>query len=71
MEMIVTNIWLWGGFIAFVLVMLSLDLGVFNRTPHVVQAREALTWTAVWVGLALAYRRASVSRIRRIPAMPN
>ena len=53
--MIATNIWLWVGFIAFVLAMLSLDLGVFNRTPHVVEAKEALTWTVVWVGLALAF----------------
>jgi tellurite resistance protein TerC len=53
--MIATNIWLWVGFIAFVLAMLSLDLGVFNRTPHVVKAKEALTWTAVWVGLAFAF----------------
>ena len=53
--MIATNIWFWTGFIAFVLAMLSLDLGVFNRTPHVVSAREALTWTGVWVGLALVF----------------
>jgi tellurite resistance protein TerC len=53
--MIATSIWLWVGFIVFVLAMLSLDLGVFNRTPHVVKAKEALTWTAVWVGLALAF----------------
>jgi tellurite resistance protein TerC len=53
--MIATNIWFWAGFVAFVLAMLSLDLGVFNRTPHVVGAREALTWTAVWVGLALLF----------------
>ncbi len=53
--MIATNIWFWLGFIAFVLAMLSLDLGVFNRTPHVVSAREALTWTGVWVGLALVF----------------
>ena len=53
--MIATNVWMWAGFIAFVLVMLSLDLGVFNRTPHVVKAREALTWTAVWVALALVF----------------
>ncbi|MEP6999746.1 MAG: TerC family protein [bacterium] len=50
-----TNIWFWVGFIAFVLAMLSLDLGVFNRTPHVVSAKEALSWTAVWVGLALVF----------------
>ena len=53
--MIATNIWFWVGFIAFVLAMLSLDLGVFNRTPHVVGAREALAWTTVWVALALAF----------------
>ena len=29
--MIATNIWFWVGFIAFVLAMLALDLGVFNR----------------------------------------
>jgi tellurite resistance protein TerC len=53
--MIATNIWFWAGFIAFVLAMLSLDLGVFNKTPHVVRAREATIWTSVWVGLALLF----------------
>jgi tellurite resistance protein TerC len=53
--MIATNIWFWVAFIVFVLTMLSLDLGVFNRTPHVVGAREALTWTTVWVGLAMVF----------------
>jgi tellurite resistance protein TerC len=53
--MIATNIWFWVGFVAFVLAMLSIDLGVFNRTPHVVKAREAVVWTGVWVGLALVF----------------
>jgi tellurite resistance protein TerC len=53
--MIATNIWLWIGFVAFVLAMLALDLGVFNRRPHVVSATEASVWTAVWVGLALLF----------------
>ena len=53
--MIDTNIWLWVGFIAFVLAMLALDLGVFNKTPHVVQAKEAAAWTSVWVALALVF----------------
>jgi tellurite resistance protein TerC len=53
--MIATNIWFWIGFIAFVLAMLALDLGVFNRRPHVVSAKEASLWTAVWVGLALLF----------------
>jgi hypothetical protein len=42
-------IWIWLGFIAFVLLMLVLDLGVFHRKAHVVSVREALKWTAVWV----------------------
>jgi tellurite resistance protein TerC len=53
--MIATNIWFWIAFIAFVLAMLALDLGVFNRKPHVVGAKEASAWTAVWVGLALLF----------------
>jgi tellurite resistance protein TerC len=53
--MVATNIWFWIGFVAFVLAMLALDLGVFNRRPHVVSAKEAATWTAVWVGLALVF----------------
>ncbi len=45
----------WIGFIAFVLVMLALDLGVFHRHPHVVKVKEALTWSLVWVGLAACF----------------
>ena len=29
-------IWIWTGFIAFVLLMLALDLGIFHRKAHVV-----------------------------------
>lgn len=47
--------WIWIAFIAFVLVMLAIDLGVFNRTPHVVRTREALAWTGVWIACALAF----------------
>jgi tellurite resistance protein TerC len=43
---------LWGGFIALILVLLALDLGVFNRGSHTVSAKEALKWTALWVSLA-------------------
>jgi len=50
-----TTLWLWVGFIALVLVLLALDLGVFHRKAHAVSSREALGWTAFWVGLALAF----------------
>jgi tellurite resistance protein TerC len=46
---------LWGGFVAFVLAMLALDLGVFHRKAHVVGFREALGWSAAWIGLALLF----------------
>lgn len=35
--------------------MLALDLGVFHRKAHVVHLREALVWSVVWIGLALAF----------------
>ncbi len=50
-----TSIWLWVGFNAFVLVMLALDLGVFHRQAHVVSLKESLTWTGVWIALALLF----------------
>ena len=46
---------LYVGFIVLVLLLLALDLGVFNRTPHVVKVSEAFGWTAFWITLALAF----------------
>ncbi|ABF89789.1 membrane protein, TerC family [Myxococcus xanthus DK 1622] len=46
---------LWAGFIAFVIAMLALDLGVFHRKAHVVKFKEALGWSALWVSLALVF----------------
>ena len=52
---IATNVWFWVVFIAFVLAMLALDLGVFHRKVHVVRPKEAAAWVGVWVALALAF----------------
>jgi len=49
------QIWLWIGFNVFVLAMLALDLGVFHRKAHVVSFKESITWTVVWVVLALLF----------------
>ena len=46
---------LWAGFIAFVLAMLALDLGVFHRSAHTVRFKEALIWSGVWVSLSLVF----------------
>lgn len=48
-------IWLWTGFIALVLLMLALDLGVFHRKAHVVGVKEAVRWSAVWIAMGLAF----------------
>jgi tellurite resistance protein TerC len=45
----------WAGFIAFVLALLALDLGVFHRKAHEVSLKEAGIWSAIWVALALAF----------------
>ena len=47
--------WLWVSFVAFVLAMLALDLGVFHKKDHEVSVKEALTWTAVWITLAMIF----------------
>jgi tellurite resistance protein TerC len=37
------------------MVFLALDLGVFNKTPHVISSKEAGKWTAVWVTMSFAF----------------
>ncbi len=46
---------LWIGFAVLITFMFILDLGIFNRRSHEISFREALTWTLVWVGLAVAF----------------
>ena len=46
---------IWIGFVAFILLLLALDLGVFHRKAHVVGVKEALSWSAVWIALGLAF----------------
>lgn len=47
--------WFYVVFTLGVLAVLALDLGVFHREAHEVGFREALTWSVVWIGLALAF----------------
>jgi tellurite resistance protein TerC len=46
---------LWIVFGILIPVMLALDLGVFHRSAHAVKIKEALTWSAVWISLALLF----------------
>lgn len=45
----------WILFNLFVVLMLALDLGVFNRRAHAVGFREALAWSGIWIALALGF----------------
>ena len=45
----------WAGFLAFVLVLLALDLGVFNKKAHAPSIKEALGFAAFTVALALGF----------------
>jgi tellurite resistance protein TerC len=47
--------WWWIFFGVFILAMLALDLGVFNRRTHVIKLKESLLWTTFWVTLALLF----------------
>lgn len=60
--MLTSEILFFSGFIVFIVFMLALDLGIFNKTDHEMSYREATAWTCVWVIIALgAYYFLSVS----------
>ncbi len=45
----------WIGFVAFVLIMLCLDLFVFHKKDSVMKVKTALLWSLFWIGLAVAF----------------
>jgi len=55
MHSVATSTLAWVGFCSFILVMLAIDLGVFNRNPHEISYRNAAIWSGVWVTLALIF----------------
>ena len=49
------SIWFWLGFHAIILVLLAIDLGIFNRKAHAISVREAGIFSAVWISCALLF----------------
>ena len=47
--------WLIALFGVVIIVMLLLDLGVFNKNSHEITNKEALSWSVVWIGLAMGF----------------
>jgi tellurite resistance protein TerC len=45
----------WIGFNIFVLAMLAIDLGVFQRKAHEVKFKEALVWSIAWTLVAFVF----------------
>uniref|UniRef100_A0A7C2WJV9 TerC family protein n=1 Tax=Thermorudis sp. TaxID=1969470 RepID=A0A7C2WJV9_9BACT len=48
-------LWVWILFVAFILVLLAIDLGIFHRRAHAVSMKEAGIWVSVWVTLSLLF----------------
>ncbi|MBN3035260.1 MAG: TerC/Alx family metal homeostasis membrane protein [Bacteroidales bacterium] len=51
----ITEFIFFSAFLVFILLVLLLDLGVFNRRSHIIPFREALIWSIVWISLGLAF----------------
>lgn len=47
--------WLIALFSVVIIIMLLLDLGVFNKNSHEISNKEALTWSVVWISLAMVF----------------
>ncbi|RAR48628.1 TerC family protein [Flavobacterium lacus] len=45
----------WIIFIASIVLFLALDLGIFNKTPHIISSKEAGIWTGIWVTLSFVF----------------
>jgi tellurite resistance protein TerC len=43
------------GFVLAIIIMLALDLGVFNKKSHEVTNKEAITWSLVWISLSMIF----------------
>jgi tellurite resistance protein TerC len=70
--------WFYIAFTGFILVLLAVDLGVFNRQAHVVSIREAAKFSAIWISLALTfnvalyfYARSTFAQDPRLLAIPG
>lgn len=45
----------WILFLTLIFIFLALDLGVFNKNPHVISTKEASKWTAIWFTLSMLF----------------
>ena len=48
-------LWAWACFMLFIIAMLALDLGVFQRKNHTIGMKEAIGWCGLWITLAVSF----------------
>jgi tellurite resistance protein TerC len=59
----------WVIFSIIIIVMLALDLGVFNKKAHEIKVKEALSWVAVWISLAMIFNLVILTQFGKILAL--
>lgn len=64
-----TDIWMWVGFNAFIVAMLAVDLTLHGKQNNRIGMKEAFAWSAVWIGLALAFCVLIYSTLGTQPAL--
>ncbi|MFZ4401507.1 MAG: TerC family protein [Bacteroidales bacterium] len=65
----VIDIYVWFGFLLFIIALLAIDLGLFHRKSREVKIREALVWSAVWMGMALIFNYLIYIYMGKVKAM--
>lgn len=60
---------LWGGFVAFIFLMMAVEIAAIRRNPHDMSMREASTWTVGWITLALLFGAGMAWYFGRRPAV--
>ena len=60
---------LWGGFVALVFALMTVDLAAYRRNPHEMSVREASAWTAGWIAVALLFGAGIAWYFGRRPAV--
>ncbi len=59
----------WIIFSIIIVIMLALDLGVFNKKSHEIKLKEALSWVAVWISLAMIFNLVVLTQFGRTKAL--
>jgi len=49
------SVYVWAAFVVFILIMLTVDLGVFHRKAHEIKLKEAVLLSVFWIMLALLF----------------